>query len=378
MRAAPVAAAGALLLAACSSAAPAPPPTSAAPAPSPTCTAESAVAQWPLQDRLRQLLFAGVFTGEADPIGSAVQAATGGIGGINFLGNDPQVYADGQLAQVTAAAGTIPPFLAVDQEGGRVQRLADLIGSQPSARTMGQTLTPPEVQQLAAETGEAMAGLGLTMNLAPVADVSSAPANTVIGDRSFSSDPAVVAQYAGAYADGLRAAGIVPVLKHFPGMGSATGNTDTEPATTPPLAQLRTSDLVPYETLLATQPVAVMMATADVPGLTDGEQAGLSPAALALLREEFGFDGVVMTDSLSGAAVASQYTVPEAAERAIAAGNDMALWDSPAEVPAVLARLTEAVAAGRITPARVDESVVRVLALKGVDACAVDLTDPPG
>lgn len=373
MRVRAFAAAGALLLAGCSSGTPDAPAASAAPTPSPTCTAASAVAQWPLEDRLRQLLFAGVFTGEPDPIGSAVQAATGGIGGINFLGNEAQVYADGELAQVTAAAGVIAPFLAVDQEGGRVQRLADIIGAKPSARTMGRTMTPEQVQQLAAETGAAMRGLGLTMDLAPVADVSSAPANTVIGDRSFSSDPAAVTQYAGAFADGLRSAGIVPVLKHFPGMGSATGNTDTEPATTPPLEQLRASDLVPYETLLDTQPVAVMMATADVPGLTDGQQAGLSPAALTLLREEFGFDGVVMTDSLSGAAVKSQYTVPEAAELAIAAGNDMALWDSSAEIPAVLARLTEAVQAGRITQERVDESVVRVLALKGVDACAVEV-----
>lgn len=359
----------AVALAGCSAAGPTT-VDSATPTPesTPTCTVRTAVEQWDLQTKLRQLLFVGVFTGEPDPIASAKTAAAGGIGGINFLGNDPQVYAKGELAEVVGAAGAVPPFLAVDQEGGRVQRLAPLIGKQPSAREMGATMSVEEVRELAARTGRAMIELGLDMDLAPVADVSDAPAGTVIGDRAFSGDPVKVAAYAGAYADGLRSAGVVPVLKHFPGLGSATGNTDNEPATTPPLDQLRATDLVPYRSLLQ-QPVGVMMATADVPGLTDGEAAGLSAPAVDLLREEFGFDGVVMTDSLSGAAVTSRYPLPEAVERAIAAGNDMALWDSTAEIPAVLQRLTEAVSSGRISEERVNASVVRILALKDFDPC---------
>jgi beta-N-acetylhexosaminidase len=329
------------------------------------------VAGLPLQDRLRQLLFAGVFTGEPDAIASAKQAATAGVGGINFLGNDPSVYADGQLAQVEGASWGVPPFLAVDQEGGRVQRLAPLIGSQPSARQMGATMTPAEVEQLAATTGQAMAGLGLTMDLAPVADVSVQPNDAVIGDRAFSGDPAVVTQYAGAYADGLRSAGIIPVFKHFPGIGSASGNTDFEPATSPPLAQLQAVDMVPYQSLLASEPSAVMMGTAVVPGLTDGEPAALSAAAVDLLRDDLGFDGVVMTDSLSGAAVESKYTLPEAAELALLAGVDMVLWDSSAEIEAIVDRLNEAVSAGRLTQERVNESVARILQLKGVDACTL-------
>jgi beta-N-acetylhexosaminidase len=371
--------AAALALVACSSTSttdPAP-PSSPDPTPtaSPACQSRDAVADLPLDTRLRQVLFSGVFTGEPDPIASATFASSSGVGGMNFLGNDPEVYANGELAGVTEQAGDIPPFLAVDQEGGRVQRLASLIGSQPSAREMGATMTPAEVEALAAETGQAMAELGLNMDLAPVADVSSQPDDAVIGDRAFSDDPAVVTQYAGAYADGLRSAGIIPVLKHFPGIGSASGNTDFEPATSPPLSQLQAVDMVPYETLLQDEPVAVMMGSAVIPDLTDGEPAGLSPPAVDLLRTDLGFDGVVMTDSLSGAAVSSRYTLPEAAELALIAGVDMVLWDSSGEIEAIVTRLQEAIAAGRLTEDRINVAVARVLDLKQIDACT--LTDQP-
>ncbi len=378
-RLAPFAAAVALAacsgtLAACSSTPADPEPTNA-PDPSPsasaTCQHRQAVSDIALDTRLRQVLFAGVFTGEPDPIASATFAAASGVGGMNFLGNDAQVYANGELAAVTEQGGDIAPFLAVDQEGGRVQRLAGLIGSQPSAREMGATMTPQEVEAMAASTAEAMADLGLTMDLAPVADVSSQPDDAVIGDRAFSEDPDEVTAYAGAYAEGLRSAGIIPVLKHFPGIGSASGNTDFEPATSPPLSQLRTVDLLPYEALLADEPVAVMMGSAVIPDLTDGEPAGLSAAAVDLLRSDLGFDGVVMTDSLSGAAVSSRYDLPEAAELALIAGVDMVLWDSTSEVEAIVTRLQEAVAAGRLTEDRLDEAVARILELKQIDACAL-------
>jgi beta-N-acetylhexosaminidase len=368
----------ALILTACSSGnqvAPTQPGALPTPSPSPSptrCDPRVAVAALPLDTRIRQLLFAGVYTGDPDPIGSATAAASAGVGGINFLGNDSSSYANGELAGVAAAGGRIPPFLAVDEEGGRVQRLKAITGSVPSARTMGKTMTPAQVQELAAQVGGQLARLGLTMDLAPVADVSSQPNDSVIGDRSFSDDPAVAAQYAGAFADGLRSAGIVPVLKHFPGIGSASGNTDTEVASTPPLSQLEAADLVPYQTLLAAQPVAVMIGNAVVPDLTNDAPASLSPPAVDLLRTKYGFDGVAMTDSLSAKAITSVQSLPGAVELAIAAGVDMALWDSTSEIDQVVAELSAAVSDGRLPEARVNEAAARVLALKKIDAC--DLT----
>lgn len=382
-----VIAAGSLALTACSTDADnaadeestSPQPSLASPSTSesaaPSCDPAQTVADWPLPKRVGQLLFAGIYTNDGPyAITVAEQAVADGVGGLNFLGTEPGIYADGELEAVSQA-GTIPPFLAIDQEGGRVQRLEPLIGDVPSARKMGAEMTAKEIQKQAEDIGEAMADLNLNMDLAPVVDVSSQPDDSVAGDRSFSDRPDEVTADAGAFVKGLQSQGIVPVLKHFPGLGSATGNTDFEPATTPPLEELKKKDLRPYERLTKQAPIAVMMSSAVVPGLTNGEQAGLSKPAVDLLRKDYKFDGVIMTDSLSGVAVRSQFELPEAAERAIAAGVDMVLWDSTAEIGQVRQRLVNAVRNDRLDGDQINASVLRVLELKDVDACALGEAD---
>ena len=209
-----------------------------------------------------------------------------------------------------------------------------------------------------------MRGLGITVDFAPVVDLTQESA--AIGDRSFGDDPETVTAYAGAYARGLRDAGVLPVLKHFPGHGRAAGDSHTGAVSTPPLAELQASDLVPYRTLVNQPPVAVMVGHMQVPGLTGGEQASLSPAAYGLLRNEFGFGGVVFTDDLSSmAAINQQYGVAEAVLKSLQAGADIALWITTAEVPAVLDRLEQAVASGELSQAKVDDSLRRVAASKG-------------
>ncbi len=121
----------------------------------------------------------------------------------------------------------------------------------------------------------------ITVDFAPVVDVTSDADDTVIGDRSFGDDPAKVTDYAGAYARGLRDAGVLPVLKHFPGHGHGSGDSHTAGAvTTPPLAELQNNDLVPYRTLTTQPPVAVMVGHLEVPGLTGADPASLSPAGV--------------------------------------------------------------------------------------------------
>ena len=210
-----------------------------------------------------------------------------------------------------------------------------------------------------------MRDLGITVDFAPVVDVTDEPDDTVIGDRSFGSDPARVTEYAGAYAQGLRDAGLLPVLKHFPGHGHGSGDSHTGGVTTPPLAQLQNDDLVPYRTLTTEAPVAVMVGHLQVPGLTGSDPASLSPAAFDLLRGGgYGgppFDGPVFTDDLSSmAAITDRYGVAEAVLRALQAGADVALWVTTDEVPAVLDRLEKAVNAGELTLPAVDASVLRV------------------
>ncbi|MEO8815236.1 MAG: glycoside hydrolase family 3 N-terminal domain-containing protein, partial [Mycobacterium sp.] len=207
---------------------------------------------------------------------------------------------------------------------------------------------------------------------APVVDVveSTTDDDTVIGDRSFGSDPAKVTAYAGAYAQGLRDAGLLPVLKHFPGHGHGSGDSHTAGAVvTPPLKQLQDSDLVPYRTLVTQAPVAVMMGHLEVPGLTD-DPASLSPAAVRLLRTGTdyhgpAFKGLVFSDDLSSmAAINEHYGVAEAVLHSLQAGVDVALWVTTDEVPAVLDRLGQAVAAGELKREGLDASLARVAAVK--------------
>lgn len=189
----------------------------AAPAP-PACGDGSAMlAAMSTRDKLAQLLMVGIRNG-AD---ARAVVGTYHVGGI-MVGSwtDLSMLSDGTVADI-ANMGPLPLAVSVDEEGGRVSRLSSLIGAIPPARTLAQTKTPDDVYQIALARGRQMRGMGITVDFAPVVDVSDQGANTVIGDRSFSNDPATVTAYAGAFARGLRDAGVLPVLKHFPGTATA-------------------------------------------------------------------------------------------------------------------------------------------------------------
>jgi beta-N-acetylhexosaminidase len=335
---------------------------------SPACGDPAAVlAAMSTRDKLAQLLMVGVRN--ADDAKAVV--ADHHVGGI-FIGSwtDLSILTDGSLKDLSAST-PLPVAISIDEEGGRVSRLSSLIGSAPSARVLAQTHTADEVYSMALDRGHKMRGLGITVDFAPDIDVTGAPDDTAIGDRSFSSDPAVVTAYAGAYARGLRDAGLLPVLKHFPGHGHGSGDSHTGGVTTPPLADLQANDLVPYRTLVSAAPVGVMVGHLQVPGLTGDQPASLSPAAVKLLRAGTDykgppFNGPVFSDDLSSmAAINEHYGVPEAVLRTLQAGIDVALWVTTTEVPAVLDRLEKAVAAGELTMPAVDASVLRLATVKG-------------
>ena len=337
--------------------------------PPPTASAcgqgDALLAQLTQRQKLAQLLMVGV-TGLSDAQSVVAREQVGGI----MIGSWTDLTMMGDPVKgLTASASPLPLSVSVDEEGGRVSRLKDLIGEQQAPRYLVQGKTPEDVYAIAKSRGEAMRGLGVTIDFAPVVDVSSQPDDTVIGDRSFGADAQTVVDYAGAYARGLRDACVMPVLKHFPGHGSASGDSHLGGVTTPPLSALMTSDLVPYRQLLGPG-TAVMVGHMFVPGLTDDVQSSLSPAAYGLLRDGgYGgppFDGLVFTDDLSSMGAINQtYTVPEAVLKSLQAGADVALWITTDEVPAVLDRLEAAVAAGELDPAKVDRSVLRVAAAKG-------------
>jgi beta-N-acetylhexosaminidase len=339
-------------------------PMPAAPAPA---ACGDVLAAMSTRDKLAQLLMVGV-TGAADARAVVADYHVGGI----FVGSwtDLSMLTDGSLTDIAAGATPLPLAVSVDEEGGRVERLSTLIGSQPSPKVLAQTKSADEVYGIALDRGRKIRELGITVDFAPVADVTDESDDDVIGDRSFGSDPAVVTQYAGAYARGLRDAGLLPVLKHFPGHGHGSGDSHTGGVVTPPLAELQLNDLVPYRTLTTEAPVAVMVGHLQVPELTGTDPASLSRAAVDLLRGGgYGgppFNGPVFTDDLSSmAAINARYGVAEAVLRSLQAGVDVALWVTTGEVPAVLDRLEKAVAAGELAMPAVDGSVLRVAAFKG-------------
>lgn len=343
-------------------------PSSAAPAGG-VCAELAAL---PVRDRLAQLLMVGV----RDAADARAVVSDHHVGGI-FVGSwtDLSMLTDGSLNeidQIAAPPGPLPLAVSVDEEGGRVSRLSSLIGTSPSARELARTHSVDQVRQLAAERGRKMHDLGITVDFAPVVDVvgRDAPDDTVIGDRSFGSDPAQVTDYAGAYAQGLRDAGLLPVLKHFPGHGHGSGDSHTGGVVTPPLTGLVDNDLVPYRTLVTQDPVAVMMGHLQVPGLTGADPASLSSAAVQLLRtgaDYHGptFNGLVFSDDLSSmVAINEHYGVAEAVLHSLQAGVDVALWVTTDEVPAVLDRLEQAVASGELKQDGLDASLARVAAVK--------------
>jgi beta-N-acetylhexosaminidase len=359
------------LLMACGHPGPKPPATSskastptAAPPP-PNCGDPTTL---PPRDKLAQLLMVGVK--DADDAKAVVDNQH--VGGI-FIGSwtDLTIF-DGPLAELAANPGPLPLAVSVDEEGGRVSRLKARIGTAPAPKVLAQTQTPQQVHDLALQRGQAMKKLGITVDFAPVVDVvSDAPDDSVIGDRSFGADPQTVTKFAGAFAQGLREAGVLPVLKHFPGHGHGSGDSHKGGVVTPPLADLQGNDLVPYKTLITQTPVAVMMGHLQVPDLTGDDPASLSKRAVDLLRDGIGygappFEGPVFSDDLSSmVAISSKYGVADAVLRALQAGTDIALWVTTDEVPAVLDRLEKALAAGELKMPDIDASVKRVAAMKG-------------
>ena len=332
----------------------------------------SVLTTMPIRDKLAQLLMVGV-TNAAD---LRRVVTTDHVGGI-FIASwtDLSILRDGEVTAIAKTAGPLGLAVSVDEEGGRVERLSLLIGSAPSARVLAKTETPEAVYELAKDHGQKMRKLGITIDFAPVVDVTDAPDDTVIGDRSFSENPAVVEQYAGAYAKGLRDAGVLPVLKHFPGHGHASGDSHTGGVVTPSLDKLKSLDLGPYRTLLRETPVGVMIGHMVVPDLTKGGPASLSPDAVDLLRTGTGyggppFDGPVFTDDLSTMkAITDVYSVPEAVLKALQAGADTALWVTNTEVSAVLDRLEAAVKDHKLNIDKINDSVRRMAKAKALNRC---------
>jgi len=328
----------------------------------------------PLDVRVAQLLLVGVVGTE--PTAASLDLVRSGVGGILLLGSNlesgPEVAA---LVAGLQAEAPLPLVVAIDEEPGRIGRLAQagIIEGSPSARDLG-TKPAATVRATARRIGDELTALGITTNLAPVLDVTGSAAGGVIGDRSFGSSPSVVTRAGGAFLAGLVDAGVNGVAKHFPGHGETTVDSHTSlPKVGASLATLRKRALPPFVAAIGDGIRAIMVGHLLVPALDAKRPASLSPAVIqGLLRDDLGFDGLVMADDLGMGALDRWGDLPARTELAIAAGVDMAIVLDARAVPAVVAQLLDAVAAGRLPEPRVDDAFLRVVRFKdlaGYEGC---------
>jgi beta-N-acetylhexosaminidase len=353
----------------------APPPS---PSPSPTCSNASRLAAWP--DRRLAMLTIAVPVAETS-VESVASEVADGAGGVVLFGSYAPRDLAGRLAALRARVpGRSGLLVMTDEEGGGVQRMANLVGSLPWAASMGANWSPQQIRQAVAQVGAKMAAAGVNMDLAPVADVdgSDVPPSSADPDgwRSFSGSTATVTQDIAAYVQGLRSAGVIPVLKHFPGLGGASGNTDDGSATTPSWAEERSRALPPFTAGLAAGAPAVMLSNAIVPGLTSGP-AGLSSAVVTgELRRALNFHGLAITDALDAKAVsAAGYDLPQASVQALRAGADMVMFgldggDVANRTAETASAIVNAVGDGSLPRARLLDAASAVLAVRNVDLCA--------
>ena len=334
------------------------------------------IAALPLAIKVAQLVWPAVYGEEL--VGRTSTLAGWGVGGAVLM-TWPVGATSTDLVSMKVA-GTVPLLIATDEEGGPVQRLS-LLGEFPSAAQVAATMTPTQAQALISAHAVPVHQLGIDIVFAPVVDVAPLVGAGPIGARSFGSDPTTVTQFAGAYVRGWQSAGILPVLKHFPGHGSASADTHQLAATTPPLDQLQQRDLLPYVALSPTNrdaagPVGVMVGHLTVPGLTDvdGLPASLSPAAYRLLRDQYGYaDALVFTDALGMRAISTNFSDAESAVLAIAAGADVVIFTDTDATPTMIQALVGAVQTETIAMSRIDDAVGRVFVAKQFDPCSLSV-----
>jgi beta-N-acetylhexosaminidase len=272
-----------------------------------------------------------------------------------------------------ARLGGVPMFVAVDQEGGNVVRLKKSATILPSAMALGAANDPELARRAGAALGRDLKLLGFNMNLAPVLDVNSNPRNPVIGIRSFGESPSAVAELGVAYIEGMQSEGVLAVAKHFPGHGDTDADSHYHlPVLQHDKQRLEDVELLPFARAFAEGLDAIMTAHIALPalGLETGEEkdlpATVSPRVLTrLLREELGYDGLVMTDGLEMQGIVQRFGSGEAAVRAVLAGADvvMVLW-FPEKKREVKDALLAAARSGRLPAWRLDQAVRRVLVAK--------------
>ncbi len=265
--------------------------------------------------------------------------------------------------------GIVPPFIAMDEEGGQVSRIANNsafgIDNVGDMSKIGKTGDPEKASEVGNTLGSYLSDIGFNMDMAPVADVLTNPKNKIIGKRSFGTDAELVAQMAVAEAKSMRRQGVLPIYKHFPGHGATVGDThEGFVSIDQTLDELYEDELIPFQEAIANEAEVIMVGHISVPKITgNDEPSSLSQNMITdVLRGQMGYEGIVITDAMNMGAISDNYSSADMAVQAVNAGVDIILM--PVDFEEAYQAILDAVDFGTISEERIDESVRRILRVK--------------
>ena len=350
---------------------------------------DTMIAEMTIEEKVGQLIMVG-FEGTQANEAIETHIRERFVGGVVLFSRN--IQSPKQTAELTnelqrlasATAHQIPLFIGIDQEGGWVIRLRDGATVLPGNMALGATDSTELAERAGEITAVELAAVGVNLNFAPVMDVNNNLHNPVIGRRSFGESSGLVSRLGVAYIRGLQRNGVLATAKHFPGHGDTTVDSHFDlPTVNHDLERIHALELQPFRAAIDADVAAIMTAHIVYPALDANRPATLSPTILTdLLRKQLRFDGLIITDDMEMKAIDDRYRSGEAAVMAIEAGADivMVLW-TPAKQIEVFDSLLSAVKSGRISQARLDQSVKRILKSKGaafdrrfVDVEAVETT----
>jgi len=358
---------------------------------------DTTLASMTLEDKVGQLFMAHAYGTTADtqnPADVAANQRMYGVdnaqeliekyrpGGIIYFAWTNSVQNPDQIAKLSngiqdaalAQPSGVPSLVGIDQEGGIVARIGPPATQLPGNMALGAGRSAADAETAAAVNGDELAAMGINWNFAPVADVNADPANPVIGVRSFSEDPGLAATLTAAQTRGYTSTGIAGAAKHFPGHGDTATDSHTGlPVVDHTRAEWERMDRPPFQAAIDAGVPAIMTAHISLPALDpSGDPATLSePIMTGILREEMGYDGVVITDALDMAGASATYGNDRVPVLALKAGVDMLLM--PPEFDVAYHAVLDAVESGELTEERIDTSVRRILTLKQ----SLGITDDP-
>ena len=333
---------------------------------------DTMIAEMTIEEKVGQLIMVG-FEGTQANEAIETHIRERFVGGVVLFSRN--IQSPQQTAELTnelqrlagATARQIPLFVGIDQEGGWVIRLKEGATVLPGNMALGATNSTELAERAGEITAVELAAVGVNLNFAPVMDVNNNPDNPVIGRRSFGESPELVSRLGISYIRGLQRNGVLATVKHFPGHGDTTVDSHFElPTVSHDLERIHALELQPFRAAIDADVAAIMTAHIVYPAFDADRPATLSPTILTdLLRKELGFDGLLITDDMEMKAIDDRYQSGEAAVMAVEAGADivMVLWTSTKQIE-VFDALLSAVKSGRISQARLDQSVERILKSK--------------